>query len=204
MPTSQQDTEITLGTGRMLIIFFAFVLVCAVFFAIGFSLGKKTSMLSLNNALSPGGANAASRPSAGKDAAKFAPPAADPTFDKTPSSSGPITNSQPGDAAKESTTAPAGESAANAGSSQPSAVAGQPPNAAAAGGYIVQVAAVSHQEDADSLVDALKKKQYPAFVSNPSADKYYRVQVGPYADIKDADAIKTRLIADGYNPIVKK
>ena len=29
-------------------------------------------------------------------------------------------------------------------------------------GYFVQVAAVSKQEDADSLVDALKKKQYPA------------------------------------------
>ena len=43
MPTAQQDTEITLGTGRMLAIFFAFVLVCAVFFAIGFSLGRRTS-----------------------------------------------------------------------------------------------------------------------------------------------------------------
>ena len=45
MPTSQQDTEITLGTGRMLALFFAFVLVCAVFFAIGFSLGRKTTMV---------------------------------------------------------------------------------------------------------------------------------------------------------------
>ena len=31
------------------------------------------------------------------------------------------------------------------------------------GGYFVQVAAVSRQEDADALVEALKKKQYPAF-----------------------------------------
>ena len=29
----------------------------------------------------------------------------------------------------------------------------------------MQVAAVSKQEDADSLVDALKKKEYPAFVA---------------------------------------
>ena len=41
MATAQQDTEITLGTGRMLVLFFTFVLVCAVFFSIGFSLGKK-------------------------------------------------------------------------------------------------------------------------------------------------------------------
>src|SRR6202167_2697625 len=44
MATAQQDTEITLGTGRMLAIFFGFVLVCAFFFAIGFSLGRKTAM----------------------------------------------------------------------------------------------------------------------------------------------------------------
>ena len=72
-------------------------------------------------------------------------------------------------------------------------------------GYFVQVAAVSKQEDADSLVDALKKKQYPAFVAAaPSTDKLFRVQVGPYSDIKDAEAMRTRLIGDGYSPILKK
>jgi cell division septation protein DedD len=71
--------------------------------------------------------------------------------------------------------------------------------------YFVQVAAVTKQEDAESLVDALKKKQYPAFVaSNSTADKFFRVQVGPFTDIKDAEAMRTRLVNDGYNPIVKK
>src|SRR6266496_4716781 len=69
MPTVEQDTEITLGTGRMLTLFFGLVLVCAVFFAVGFSLGRKAG--------TPGGANplagqaqtpaAAVRPSAGKN-----------------------------------------------------------------------------------------------------------------------------------------
>ena len=78
-------------------------------------------------------------------------------------------------------------------------------SAPAAGGYFVQVAAVSRQEDAESLVEALKKKQYPAFTANnSSADKFYHVQVGPYADLKEAEGMRTRLIADGYNPIVKK
>ena len=44
MSTAQQDTEITLGTGRMLAIFFTFVLVCAFFFSIGFSLGRRTTI----------------------------------------------------------------------------------------------------------------------------------------------------------------
>ena len=69
----------------------------------------------------------------------------------------------------------------------------------------MQVAAVSKQEDADALVEALKKKQYPAFIaSGSSADKLFRVQVGPYIDIKDAEAMRGKLISDGYNPILKK
>jgi len=41
------------------------------------------------------------------------------------------------------------------------------------------VAAVSRQEDAEALVEALKKKQYPAFTANnSSADKFFHVQVG--------------------------
>jgi cell division septation protein DedD len=75
-----------------------------------------------------------------------------------------------------------------------------PPAAA----YFVQVAAVSKQEDADALVDALKKKQYPAFVAPIAADKLCRVQVGPFSDVKEAEATRTRLIADGYSPILKK
>ena len=69
----------------------------------------------------------------------------------------------------------------------------------------MQVAAVSKQEDATSLVDALQKKQYPALIAAPIAtDKLFRVQVGPFSDIKDAEGMRTRLIADGYSPILKK
>ena len=72
-------------------------------------------------------------------------------------------------------------------------------------GYFVQIAAVTKQEDAQALVDALKKKDYPAFVAAQStSDKLFHVQVGPFADPKDAEAMRTRLIGDGYNPMVKK
>ena len=40
--------------------------------------------------------------------------------------------------------------------------------------------------------------------ANSASDKFFHVQVGPYADVKDAEAMRARLIADGYNPIVKK
>jgi cell division septation protein DedD len=70
--------------------------------------------------------------------------------------------------------------------------------------YFVQVAAVSKQEDAAALVDALKKKQYAAFAASTPADKLFHVQVGPFSDIKDAEGARGQLVKDGYNPILKK
>ncbi len=197
MPTSQQDTEITLGTGRMLALFFTFVLVCAVFFAIGFSLGRKTSTIGVNGSMSVVSGTPASvvRPSPGKDSSQSAAQPTDFSFYKSVGAKNTDTNLSPQDA-HALTSSPAGD--APAAPSIPSATA-------SASGYFVQVAAVSRQEDADSLVEALKKKQYPAFIANnSSADKFFHVQVGPYADLKEAEGMKTRLIADGYNPIVKK
>jgi DedD protein len=196
MPTAQQDTEITLGTGRMLALFFTFVLVCAVFFSIGFSLGRKTTMLSAASPLNaPAGTPAAVvRPSAAKEnSAPPVPRSADFSFYKSVGAQNANTELAP---QTQQTQLPA-----NAGEPAAASDANSTP---AAGGYFVQVAAVSRKEDADALVEALKKKQYPAFSANSSADKFYHVQVGPYGEMKDAEAMRTRLIADGYSPIVKK
>jgi cell division septation protein DedD len=73
----------------------------------------------------------------------------------------------------------------------------------APGSFMVQVAAVSKQEDADILVSSLQKKQYPVFIASSPGDPLFHVQVGPFSDKKDADAMKTRLAGDGYNAIVK-
>ncbi len=54
-------------------------------------------------------------------------------------------------------------------------------------------------------MDALKKKDYTAFVAPVSStDKLYRVQVGPFSDIKDAETMRAKLVSDGYSPILKK
>ena len=39
---SSQDTEITLGTAKLLGLFFGLVVICAVFFALGYTLGRKS------------------------------------------------------------------------------------------------------------------------------------------------------------------
>jgi DedD protein len=41
---TSEDTEITLGTGKMLALFFGLVALCAVFFAMGFSLGRSSGL----------------------------------------------------------------------------------------------------------------------------------------------------------------
>jgi cell division septation protein DedD len=189
MPTAtSEDTEITLGTGKMLALFFGLVALCAVFFAVGFSLGKE-SVLKPSAAEvappAPAPATVVLRPAAVKTSTS-APPAADPS-------------DKPAD------TQPANDSASAANSNMPASATAPDPNAPPVlNGYYVQVAAVTKQEDADALVDALKNKQYPAFSANAPSDKLFHVQCGPYADIKDAEAMRAKLISDGYNPILKK
>ena len=69
------DTEITLGTGKLLVLFFGLVAVCALFFALGYSLGRRSDVPAL--AASPTGRAApASRSTAAKSSqATSAPPA---------------------------------------------------------------------------------------------------------------------------------
>jgi len=71
------------------------------------------------------------------------------------------------------------------------------------GSYTLQVAALRRESDALSLAAHLQKKKFPAFVSAPQGDKYYRVQVGPYADQKSADAARKGLEGAGFKAIVK-
>lgn len=201
MANNQQDTEITLGTGRMLALFFALVVICAGFFAIGFSLGRKANLVGNGNVMAAqsGNPSAVVRPSAGKNT----PPQPAPSSDNFSFYNS--VGQKTADTKLATPDAQAQPAAAAASPDQPKTDANSPTAAPSAGAYYVQVAAVTRQEDADALVEALKKKQYPAFsANNPSLDKFFRVQVGPYADIKDAEAMRTRLIADGYNPILKK
>jgi cell division septation protein DedD len=71
------------------------------------------------------------------------------------------------------------------------------------GSYTLQVAALTKEADALELATRLQKKKFPAFVLSPQADKYYRVQVGPYTDSKSADTARKGLEGAGFKAIVK-
>ncbi len=198
-----QDTEITLGTGRLLGLFFGLVIVCAVFFGLGFSLGRNSAKTGSLTMEEPPGASTSAQPAstvektaAGTRERVAPPPISQPVVDATQASSTPATPTTP------AITTPAPVASVN--STAPpemNKAASISPNS---GSYSVQVAAVSKQEDADALVDALKKKSYPVFVATAASDKLFHVQVGPFGDIKDAEAMKAKLLGDGYNPIVKR
>jgi cell division septation protein DedD len=72
------------------------------------------------------------------------------------------------------------------------------------GAIMLQVAALQTESDALALAQALQQKKFAAFVITPGADKYYRVQVGPYADAKSAAAARSDLEAKGFKSIVKR
>jgi DedD protein len=199
--TSSQDTEITLGTGKLLFLFFSLVAICAVFFALGYSLGRKSepAITTVSAAVAPVPSGNTSKASGGSAPAM--------TFYKSveQKDANPQLTPAPSDP-KADTAAPAGAGAGTPPAQTQAGAGADSTTTLPTSGYFVQVAAVTKQEDADSLVDALKKKDYPAFVAAATVnnDKVFRVQLGPYADIKDAESTRTRLIGDGYSPIVKK
>jgi DedD protein len=206
---SSQDTEITLGTGKLLVLFFGLVMICAVFFSLGYKLGRKSEAGPAAILAPPLQSSA----NASKPAGSASPPVQPMTFYKaveqndanaqlTPASQ-PVAN--PPAATEQSASSTPSPAAPSPGDASSQNAAPPDPMAIPSGNYFVQVAAVSKQEDAEALVDALKQKQYPAFIANTaSSDKLFHVQLGPFGDIKDAEAMRTKLINDGYNPIVKK
>lgn len=196
MSSKSQDTEITLGTGKLLVLFFGLVALCAVFFGMGFSLGK--------NSVKPFGTTADAMPGSATTAA-VRPSAVKPNSPQTPDLTFYKTVGQKDSDTKLATTEAPAAKAPDAAPAQPESKPADPVAAPSLNGYYVQVAAVTKQEDAESLVDALKKKQYPAFATNStSTDKFFHVQLGPYSDIKEAEAMRAKLVSDGYTPILKK
>jgi len=198
---SSEDTEITLGTGKLLVLFFGLVGVCALFFALGYSLGRKSepAVTTASAALTPQTSSNTTKANGG------------PTGNAAPSMTFYKAVEQK-DANPELTTpadvkadTTAAASSATTTAATPAGNLNDSTTALPISGYFVQVAAVSKQEDAEALVDALKRKEYPAFVAaQATTDKLFRVQLGPYGEAKEAEAMRTRLIGDGYSPILKK
>jgi DedD protein len=231
---ASEDTEITLGVGKLLGLFFLLAAICGIFFSIGYSLGKSSGReQALNDQPGPTtvSAEAGSPTSANKPTAAVASKTGTQTA-SSEAASGQTSNltfynavkqsnkgsqtaanePKPAGAQKSevpkvveaSTTTPPGK--AEAAVSRPADVISHTSPVTGPGTVVVQIAAVSREDDAVALAGALRKKNYNVFVvNNPiTNDKFYHVQVGPFSSIAEAEATKARLVAEGYNPIIKK
>jgi DedD protein len=72
-----------------------------------------------------------------------------------------------------------------------------------ASGYMVQIAAVSHTEDANVLVNALRNHGFAATAQRSPVDGLIHVRIGPFATHEEASRMSARLLGDGYNAMVQ-
>jgi DedD protein len=186
----RNDRELTLSTGTILGIFFGLVLICGLFFGFGYRMGSHKSpqpveSATVENSPAPAANFSSFKPAAGSPAGGAANAAKN--VDQNPVE-------PPSTANNSATTEAAPVVRVNPTTDAPPV---------AIGSFVVQVAAVSHQEDAELLVNALRTKGYPVSAHTVPQDQFFHIQVGPFNNLKDAQAAKQRLLADGYQPIIK-
>ena len=72
------------------------------------------------------------------------------------------------------------------------------------GAIVLQLAALRQENDALAMADAVQQKKFPSFVVTPTSDNLYRVQVGPYPTEQAAEAAKAALERAGFKAILKR
>jgi DedD protein len=216
----EQDREISLGATTILGIFFTLALLCAVFFGFGYSLGRRSAQPAAgtaevpavsesgNSKPSPGTASSqADAPSlAGKQSAAAAQTAVVP-LDSPAAQAGDTQQMPDPGPPKSDLSSPRTEVRAEPVTKTASKPAAADPIVAVApapGSSVVQVAAMSHQEDADVVAADLKRRGYTVVIRREPQDKLFHVQIGPFSTKKEADAMRQRLQGDGYNSAILK
>jgi pilus assembly protein CpaC len=76
-------------------------------------------------------------------------------------------------------------------------------DAGAATRPMVQIMTLSNNQDADAMITALKRHGYNVAVSRDPQDSLLHLEVGPFADNSAAQAMRQRLVLEGYNATVK-
>ncbi len=189
--------ERTIGSGHLVALFLGIVVLCCVFFILGYEMGRAQFEKG-------GGTAVATKPAAPAPAAAKAEPAS-PGWPS--GAAGGASSAKTGPAATPEQPAKstgAGKSPAASASSRGAAANGLKAPPIPRGSIVLQVAANRNESDALNLAKLLQEKGFPAFVLTPSADDWYRVQVGPYTDVKSADQAKAALAHEGFKAITKR
>jgi len=229
----RRDSELALSWSALVGIVICLVLICAVCFGIGYTLGKHRS----------GPAMAAARPPAAQIPAPDQEPLQGNGSIPKPSADAQAAVPPPAQAengAKPS--APGGDAGANPAPTQPSPApaehSGPPPQTPAAPTQtqvrtavpvaantphvaqttathnvhailpaqvqlMVQIAAVANSEDANVLVSALRKRGYTVTARREPRDRLIHVRIGPFSSREEANRWRDKLLGDGYNAEVQ-
>lgn len=217
---SGRETELTLGATGLLIICFGLILLCGLFFGFGYAVGHRSPVelakslektppagsapIAAGSVPKPSPAPAPAAPANAPDSTAPTQGSSDPDADvvSTPALNPPsnsATASQPASSSSASQVRPAMTPQAAQPASGPAA---RPPVTPAVR-YMVQIAAVSHAEDASVLTNALLHRGYAVTARRDPTDNLIHVQVGPFFDANAANAMRLKLLNDGYNAIVE-
>ena len=221
----RRDRELTLGPAMLAFFGLGLFALCGLCFIFGYAMGHRAAGSADGGAAPSSGiasilqpARAPSKPSAGQSGAQ--PPQPAPTTESSVSGDANSTADIDSSADAGRAQAPAPPTAAPAATTTASpvhaALTGQTAAAqslpasgnvqSALGqpsGIMVQIAAVSHPEDAEVLVGALRKRGYAVTVHRDPSDGLLHVQIGPFGNRNDALAMRQKLLNDGYNASVQ-
>ncbi len=193
------EFELVLGNRQLLSGFFVVVILFAIFFVMGYIVGRNSTpspQLAANRDQTSGPAAPSSsrpQPASGSVPAPQNPPAEAPKDDA---------GSNPASAPQPTATQPAQPT------EQPAAKAATPPPVAAApaepvaGENYLQVTSVK-QDVAETVARTLKEKGFPAVLS-PGPPGKTRVLVGPYPDLGKLGQAKADLERLGFSPFRQK
>jgi hypothetical protein len=71
-------------------------------------------------------------------------------------------------------------------------------------GFVLQVAAMKHEDNAEALAETLRQNNFPAFVFKRGTDPFYRVAIGVYGDTDSAVRVKNVLERQGSRAILRR
>lgn len=195
-------------------LFLGVVLLCGVFFTLGYVMGKTQYTGAVHAASSPDldspmrTARAKPAPADKSAASNPAPNASEWDFYGKKQDNDTLQSSAKKDSPWVSTPAAAPAPVTKSASENhvrevPAAARFRAPRIAR-GSIVLQVAALRHQGDALAMAEMLQQKRFPSFVVTPVSDNFYRVQVGPYRNERSAEAARSALERAGFKAIIKR
>ena len=181
--------EIVLEQRHLLGVFFAVVLLCAVFFTLGFVLGRDRAHASL-------AAKTSASPDKAEQKAGQAAAPGDLTFYDRVEGKQPKETLPPKPKPKATSLATKTATTLRKPATKPPAAPTKP--------IYLQVGAFAEEVQARSLGQRLLKLGFPVVIQAPSKDRLHRVRVGPFESAELADAAQKRLEAQGFRQILRR